>query len=610
MAHPTEIQSRLLEALRSLGGRATVGDLAQKAGLADHEVRADILAALSHVGGHVAVDAHGQMCYSITTSRPLPRFTPPWYARLAALLWSAFKVAFFAALSVALVMYFVAYVVLIIAVIIAGIAAAARGGDCDCDCDCKLPDCNCSGCDGCASCCDSTVCSGCNSSGDKVYEKTVARRSPELVTARRDLRARQAETKAARAQEKRLRSNQRRRRLRETLDRLRTKSSATLSFPLEDEVLTGKPPFFRAVRDFVFGPIRAPATEAAERDNLIGFIRDHGGRITATDAVFLTGLPRASADRLLLELAVRLGGDVAVSDEGAVVYTFDQFIVTAVAEAIELDWLKQQPDGRVTLEAFADAHGLSSADALSRLEQLRELADAEVEHGKTATFIFDAASRSRLVRANAAKHTMRDYRYSWERLEKAPAILGVPPEHRGWIWGFNTLNLVVSLVLLSIYADGTRVVGELFGFMSPELELWGLGLLPFTLSAAVFLIPLARLVVEAFLNRGRQRRNARRLLLLGFAHRLNESDEVDAGHLLDALALDASTRPEVDKALSQLAVEFEADSSLDFRDNPVESGFRFELARREIMTVATHADEYDPATSGLKAIVYDTSKPL
>ena len=46
----TAIESRLLEALRALGNRATPGDLAQRAALATHEVEANILAALSHVG--------------------------------------------------------------------------------------------------------------------------------------------------------------------------------------------------------------------------------------------------------------------------------------------------------------------------------------------------------------------------------------------------------------------------------------------------------------------------------------------------------------------------------------------------------------------------------
>jgi hypothetical protein len=604
----TEVHSKLLEALKSLGGKATVGDLAQKTGLADHEVKQDILAALSHVGGHVAVDAHGRMLYSIETSRRLPRFSPAWYSQLWTAFWLIFKWSFFAALSIALVMYFVVYVVIIVAVLVAAIAAAARGGDCDCDCDCK-GDCGKCDCSGCGSCCEADACCSVNKTGDKIYERTVARKQPELMAARRALREKQGEVKSAKRAEKRLRSARRIKRLRDLLANLRTKGSGSLDFPLEKEELSGKPPFFRAVRDFVFGPIRTPPSEDAERNNLIGFIRDHGGRITATDATMLTGLPRASADRLLLDLAVKLGGDVDVSESGAVVYTFDDFVVTAAADAAELEWLDERPDGRVTVTEFAEAQGLPAAEALSRLELLNDMAKGRIEHGAVTTFVFDEGARRRLADRTEGHRALRDYRFIWERLEQSPAIIGVPAEHRGWIWWFNGLNLLMSFILLALYADGTRLVGDVITSMSPDFELWSLGILPFFLSAGVFLIPLARLIIEAIRDLGRKKRNTRRLMLLGLAHCLTSRPQVRATDIIGDLSLSLDAKPEVEHQLTKLGAEFEAGLSLDFRDDSADA-IDFDLAYRELMAVMHHADEYRLASSGLKEIVYDTSKPL
>jgi hypothetical protein len=65
----TEIQTKVLDALRELGGRATLGDLMTATALPADTVRQNILPALSHVQGHVAVDEKGTLVYLSTSAR-------------------------------------------------------------------------------------------------------------------------------------------------------------------------------------------------------------------------------------------------------------------------------------------------------------------------------------------------------------------------------------------------------------------------------------------------------------------------------------------------------------------------------------------------------------
>jgi len=545
----TPVEHRLLRSLEELGRRATVGDLAQKSRLPSHEVEAAILGALSHVGGHVAVDEHGNLVYSIEDRRPVPTFLPPLSERVLTALYAAFKVTFFAALSVALVMYFTVYVVIVLAVLIAGIAAAAKGSDCDCDCDCKATDC---GGGGCGSCCDGAICNGMNKGGDTVYGKVVGKKHPQRLEARAELRKSQETVRIERRTRRRERSKARAVRLHNALARLGLRGRRTLDFELEVEVVKENPPFFRAVRDFVFGPPRMPPSPTAEIQNVLGFIRDHDGRITATDAVLLTGLPLDLAERLLLELAVQHHGDVEVSEEGAVVYTFDRFMVSA---GIDLEFGPATEQGGPAGEA-----------------------------------------------ARAEFAALRDYHYVWERLEKAPAITGVPADKSGWIYGFNILNLSVSAGLLAYYMTGARLVGPAIGLMSDGFELWSLGILPFAMSFGLFAIPVVRFGVEGLRDAGRKRRNARRILLLGLAHRLTEGEVVSASQIRTSLGLEAAADPAVAHALTPLGVELQARVNAD-------GELVFDRAHRELRAVSTAAD-LDPATFAIKAIAYDTSKPL
>jgi uncharacterized membrane protein len=87
-------------------------------------------------------------------------------------------------------------------------------------------------------------------------------------------------------------------------------------------------PFYRDVFAFVFGEEEEKEDPLAEGRQILDFVREHQGRLTAADLVALTGCTLAEADDRLLKLMVDYQGDVEVTEEGALVYTFDRLMPT------------------------------------------------------------------------------------------------------------------------------------------------------------------------------------------------------------------------------------------------------------------------------------------
>jgi hypothetical protein len=604
-AKPVEpLHRQILTALEQLGGRGTLGDIAARAALPSSQLEPAMLAALSHVGGHLAVDEHGTIIYAIDRRADLPR--PPRFQRLLRAIVLTLQTLFFAALSVVLVAYFIIYVVLLIVLAITACAAAAKGSDCDCDCNCT----------GCGKACDGpsgsssgSDCCSCNSCGDRTYATVVAHDDTKLQE-RRQLR----EEQRARRQQKRQTRAERRR---ERTDRLRSmlfglrhrvglrNAPAYLGMHLEPEVLEENPPFGRAVHAFIFGPRRAPPDPRATERDLIGFIRAHDGRITATDAVMVTGYGRAVADRMLLDLAVAHAGDVEVSDEGAIVYTFDRFMTSTGWDLDEAaDWLLAS-EGRVTLAMVAKRWNLSPADALGQLGAIQAAIGGEIiAHPETMLKVppEDLADLSRRQRVHAE---LRDFHFAWERLATEPAIVGVPDGKRGWIYGFNTLNIIVSTCLLLYYGAGGQVLENSWE------TLW-LGWLPALFSWSVFVIPCVRAFFRSFGNRHRLRDNARRIMLLALSYRLQQQRTVTAPELRADLGLepesDAAIEAHLKRMLGELDGTIDTDAATTDPNAPVT--YRFDTAYRELMAVEHARDGIDPKNFRIQTIAYDTAQPL
>jgi hypothetical protein len=91
----------------------------------------------------------------------------------------------------------------------------------------------------------------------------------------------------------------------------------------EDEV-----PFYEKVNRFFFGPtLPKPDPRAAERA-ILTELRADKGRIGLADVMRVTGLTRGEADPLMAKLMLDYGGDVAVSEDGGLVYRFEAMRLT------------------------------------------------------------------------------------------------------------------------------------------------------------------------------------------------------------------------------------------------------------------------------------------
>jgi len=89
-------------------------------------------------------------------------------------------------------------------------------------------------------------------------------------------------------------------------------------------------PFYEKVNRFFFGPTPPKADPLAEERAILGELRAQKGRIGLGDVMRVTGLPREKADPLMARLMLDYDGDVAVSEEGGIVYHFEAMRKTAV----------------------------------------------------------------------------------------------------------------------------------------------------------------------------------------------------------------------------------------------------------------------------------------
>ena len=520
----TETQTTLLQALRRLGGRATAGDLMAATALPADTVTPDILPALSHARGHVAVDEKGTLVYLLGRAR-----RPREHTRLRALgrgLYGALKVVYFAGLCAVLVGYFAFYVLVLLALAVAAVAAMFAGGDgCDCDCGgCNAEGCDCNGCDCCTCSCPDFACFG---------------RSPAAVhdPVRRAEHRRHHDQRHARWQARR--AHQRERRARR-LAALRTRlglpgEPAVLGLALEREQVHKAPSRLRSVHAFIFGPSAPPLDARARERNVLAYIREHAGRITAADTTSLTGLPLEQADALTLDLAARYEGDIEVTDQGAIIYTFDSLATTASPGADLLGWLATR--GSVRVSEVARHLDASAAEARHRLDMLERRGAGRFEHGAESIFVVDPG---RLDEHAPAAGNLHDYTHVWDRLETSPAVIGLPPGSSGWIVGLNLFNLALSLAAVWILRDGPLTAfdvqfGPIFGQFADFMIF---AALPLGFSLSLFGIPLVRAIARVFGDRVRLRRNAWRVFLLALFHQLEGSARVTAPAILTELGFD------------------------------------------------------------------------
>jgi hypothetical protein len=88
-------------------------------------------------------------------------------------------------------------------------------------------------------------------------------------------------------------------------------------------------PLYERVNRFFFGPHAVPADPLENERRLVAAIRAGKGRIGLADVMRVTGLDRSLADPLMAKLMLDYDGDVAVSEEGGIVYRFPEIRKTA-----------------------------------------------------------------------------------------------------------------------------------------------------------------------------------------------------------------------------------------------------------------------------------------
>ena len=92
-----------------------------------------------------------------------------------------------------------------------------------------------------------------------------------------------------------------------------------------------KVPFYEKVNRFVFGPRPAEQDPLAQERAVLAELRVQKGRVSPADVMRVTGLEREAAERLLLRLVVDYQGEIEVSEAGAIVYRFSDLRSTALA---------------------------------------------------------------------------------------------------------------------------------------------------------------------------------------------------------------------------------------------------------------------------------------
>jgi hypothetical protein len=94
-------------------------------------------------------------------------------------------------------------------------------------------------------------------------------------------------------------------------------------------------PFYEKVNRFFFGPTPPKPDPLAEERAILAELRAQKGRIGLADVMKVTGLTRAEADPLMARLMLDYDGDVAVSEDGGIVYHFEAMRKTA-EEAVSI----------------------------------------------------------------------------------------------------------------------------------------------------------------------------------------------------------------------------------------------------------------------------------
>jgi ketosteroid isomerase-like protein len=288
------------KALRTLGGRATLGDIATRTGLSQARSEAALRALLEQHEGHLEVGERGDIVYRFDPSL-IRRDAVPFMQRLKEQAWSIFKTGFKLWIVAMLVIYFLVFLALMIAALVAG----NRDGD--------------GGWEGGG---------GSDRRGGGVHFPNFwfwyLIWSPDWGWGRPYYGDRYGRTGGRRGRQK-------------------------------------GPPFYKKVFAFVFGPDRPELSPERRDRDLLRFIRSRDGVVGSADLVQATGMSLEEADSELGRLMAAHDGEVEVTDDGTLVYTFPSLMVSAEERTVErrlpAAWQRLEP----ALPATGNSAGSNAA---------------------------------------------------------------------------------------------------------------------------------------------------------------------------------------------------------------------------------------------------------
>ncbi len=263
-----EAQPDVLKALRSLGGRGTLGDVVSGVGLPRDQVEGTLKSLLESHQGHLEVSDSGELIYQFDR-KLIRRDRIPTIQRLKSTAKRIFTGAFKAWIVTMLVVYFVVMVVLVVAAIV---AMMSRGGD--------------------------------RRSGGSLG-RGAGRHAGHfhfpsfwlwyyIWTPRW-----------------RLGSPYYGRRWEATLEK------------------DSRPPFYKKVFAFVFGPDRPKPTRKQLDRSTLRLIRARRGALTTAELVEHTALPLPDAEEEMGRLLGSYAGEPTVSPDGELVYAFPELMTSA-----------------------------------------------------------------------------------------------------------------------------------------------------------------------------------------------------------------------------------------------------------------------------------------
>ena len=101
---------------------------------------------------------------------------------------------------------------------------------------------------------------------------------------------------------------------------------------LEREPASEEPPFYEKVNRFFFGPTKPKDDPREMERKILAELRAKKGRIGLADVMRVTGYPREIADGLMARLMLDYDGEVDVSEDGGIFYSFESMRKTAATE--------------------------------------------------------------------------------------------------------------------------------------------------------------------------------------------------------------------------------------------------------------------------------------